>query len=165
MRIVNEVRLEAPMDTIVQNYLVPTVSAAVQLQKHDPKGALALLSGTINYELALTDSFGSLYPAYIRGLAYLELGDGRPAAREFQKLIDNPGLCWEFITGPLARLQLARAEELLGDEASARKSYEEFLTIWKDADRDLPIYRQVRAEYAELLRYKRSDTITKALIR
>jgi hypothetical protein len=59
-------------------------------------------------------------------------------------------LCWEYLTGPLARLQLGRAEKLMGDDAAARKSYEEFLTIWKDADPDIPIYRQAKAEYAQL---------------
>jgi hypothetical protein len=111
--------------------------------------------------LACTHSFDSLYPAYIRGLAYLESGDGRSAAGEFQKVIDNPGLllgeCLEetdlprgYITGPLARLQLGRAERLMGDKASARKSYEEFLAIWKHADPDIPIYKQAKAEYAGL---------------
>ena len=75
---------------------------------------------------------------------------GRSGSASFQKLIDNPGLCWEFITGPLARLQLGRAERLMGDNASARESYEEFLTIWKDADGDIPVYRQAKAEYAQL---------------
>jgi hypothetical protein len=78
------------------------------------------------------------------------LGDGRSAVREFQKLIDNPGLCGEFITGALVRLQLARAERLMGDNASARRYYEEFLTIWKDADPDVPVYRQAKAEYSQL---------------
>jgi tetratricopeptide (TPR) repeat protein len=91
-----------------------------------------------------------LYPAYIRGLAYLELGDGRSAAGEFQKLIDNPGLCSEFVTCPLARLQMGRAKKLMGDNSAALESYQEFLTIWKDADPDLPIYRQAKAEYAQL---------------
>jgi len=88
--------------------------------------------------------------AFIRGLAYLESGDGRSAAAEFQKLIDNPGMCWEYITGPLARLQLGRAQRLMGDNASARESYEEFLTLWKDADPDIPIHRQAEAEYSQL---------------
>jgi tetratricopeptide (TPR) repeat protein len=134
----------------VQKYLVPTVRAAVKLRQHDPDAAVDLLRGTIQYDLAFTQSFDYLYPAYIRGLAYLESGDGLSAAGEFQKLIDNPGLCWEFITGPLARLQLGRAQKLMGDNAFARKSYEEFLSIWKDADPDLPIYRQAKAEYAQL---------------
>jgi serine/threonine protein kinase/tetratricopeptide (TPR) repeat protein len=149
-RLADEVSQEAPLDTAVQRYLVPTVRAAVKLQQHDPEAAIALLRETVRYDLAINDSFDRLYPAYIRGLAYLESGDGRSAAGEFQKLIDNPGLCWEYITGPLARLQLGRAERLMGDNASARKSYEEFLSIWKDADADLPIYRQAKAEYAQL---------------
>ncbi len=149
-RIADEVSQESPLDTIVQKYLVPTVRAAVKLQERDPEAAIELLRETVQYDLAYTQSFDYLYPAYIRGLAYLESGDGRSAAREFQKLIDNPGLCGEFITGALARLQLGRARRLMGDNASARKSYEEFLSIWKDADPDLPVYRQAKAEYAQL---------------
>jgi DNA-binding winged helix-turn-helix (wHTH) protein len=149
-QLADEVSQEAPLDTIVQKYLVPTVRAAVKLQQHDPDAAIDLLRGTVPYDLAYTQSFDYLYPAYIRGLAYLESGDGRSAAGEFQKLIDNPGMCWDFISGPLARLQLGRAQRLMGDNASARKSYEEFLNIWKDADADLPVYRQAKAEYAQL---------------
>jgi tetratricopeptide (TPR) repeat protein len=145
-----EVSREAPLDTAVKKYLVPTVRGAIKLQQHDPHAAIDLLRETVPYDLAYTDSFDYLYPAYIRGLAYLELGDGRSAVGEFQKLIDNPGLCWLFITGPLARLQLGRAQKMMGDNASARKSYEEFLSIWKDADPDLPIYRQAKTEYAQL---------------
>jgi eukaryotic-like serine/threonine-protein kinase len=149
-RLADQVSQEAPLDSTVQRYLVPTVRAAVKLQQHDPDAAIDLLRGTAQYDLAYTLSFDYLYPAYIRGLAYLESGDGRSAAGEFQKLIDNPGLCWESITGPLARLQLGRAQRLMGDNASARKSYEEFLTIWKDAGPGVPVYRQAKAEYAQL---------------
>jgi len=156
-RLADEVSQEAPLDTTVQRYLVPTVRAAAKLQQHDPDTAVDLLRGTVQYDLAVTHSFDYLYPAYIRGLAYLESGDGRSAAGEFQKLIDNPGLCWEFTTGPLARLQLGRAQRLMGDNASARKSYEEFLTIWKDADLDLPIYQQAKAEYAKLRKTEFAD--------
>ena len=153
-RLADEVSQEAPLDTAVQRYLVPTVRAAVKLQQHDPDAAIALLRETVQYDLATTDSFDRLYPAYIRGLAYLESGDGRSAVGEFQKLIYNPGMSWEYITGPLARLQLGRAQTLTGDNASARNSYEEFLNIWKDADADLPIYRQAKAEYAQLQKQK-----------
>src|SRR5208283_3154361 len=149
-KLADEVSQEVPLDTIVQKYLVPTVRAAVKLQKHHPDAAIDLLRQTVPYDLSYTPSFSVLYPAYIRGLAYLESGDGRSAAGEFQKLIDNPGMCWGYITGPLARLQLGRAQRLMGDNVSARKSYEEFLSIWKDADPDLPVYRQAKAEYAEL---------------
>jgi DNA-binding winged helix-turn-helix (wHTH) protein len=149
-RLADEVSQEAPLDTIVQKYLVPTVRAAVKLQQHHPHSAIDLLRDTVQYDLANTESFDYLYPAYLRGLAYLELGDGQSAAGEFQKLIDNPGMCWNFVTGPLARLQLGRAQRLMGDNASAGKSYEEFLNIWKDADPDLAVYRQAKAEYAQL---------------
>jgi tetratricopeptide (TPR) repeat protein len=149
-RLADEVSQEAPLDDTVQRYLVPTVRAAIKLQKHDSAAAIDLLRQTIPYELADNDSFNALYPAYIRGLAYLESGEGRSAAGEFQKLIDNPGLCWGYITGPLALLQLGRAQRLMGDKASARKSYEEFLSIWKDADADIPVYRQAKAEYTQL---------------
>jgi DNA-binding winged helix-turn-helix (wHTH) protein/tetratricopeptide (TPR) repeat protein len=149
-QLADEISQEAPADTIVQKYLVPTVRAAVKLQQHDPHAAIDLLRETVQYDLAFTQSFDYLYPAYIRGLAYLESGDGRAAAGEFQKLIDNPGLCWGYVTGPLARLQLARARRLMGDNAAARESYEEFLSIWKDADPNVPAYRQAKAEYAKL---------------
>ena len=145
-----EVSQEAPLDTIVQKYLVPTVRAAVKLQQHDPAAAIDLLRGTIRYDLADTQSFDFLYPAYIRGLAYLESGDGRAAAGEFQKVIDNPGLSLGSTTGPLAQLQLGRAQKITGDEAAARKSYETFLDLWKSADPDILIYQQAKAEYAKL---------------
>jgi eukaryotic-like serine/threonine-protein kinase len=134
----------------VQHYLTPTIRAAIKLQQHDPAAAIDLLRGTARYDLAWTDSFDFVYPAYIRGLAYLELGDGRAAAAQFQKLIDNPGLTVRHVTGPLAWLQLGRAQKMMGDEASARKSYETFLDLWKNADPDIPIYREAKEEYANL---------------
>ena len=149
-QIAEEVSKEAPLDTLVQKYLVPTVRAAVKLQQHDPAAAIDMLRGTIRYDLAVTQSFDYLYPAYIRGLAYLESGDGRAAAGEFQKVIDNPGLSLGSITGPLAQLQLGRAQRMTGDEAAAQKSYETFLDLWKSADPDVPIYQQAKAEYAQL---------------
>jgi eukaryotic-like serine/threonine-protein kinase len=149
-RLADEVSQEAPLDTLVQKYLVPTVRAAVNLEQHDPAAAIDLLRETVPYELADTQSFDFLYPAYIRGLAYLELGDGHSAAREFQKLIDNPGLCLGYITGPLARLQLGRAQKMMGDDDAARKSYEIFLDLWKSADPGTLIYHQAKAEHASL---------------
>ena len=83
-------------------------------QQHDPKAAIDLSAGPFKYEFAFTQSFDYLYPAYIRGQAYLESGDSRSAAVEFQKLIDNPGLCWEFITGPLATFRRKNAFSDIG---------------------------------------------------
>jgi tetratricopeptide (TPR) repeat protein len=134
----------------VQNYLAPTIRAAIKLQQHDPAAVIDLLRGTTKYDLAWTDSFDFVYPAYIRGLAYLKLGDGRSAAAQFQKLIDSPGLTIRHVTGPLAWLQLGRAQKMIGDEGAARKSYETFLDLWKNADPDIPIYQQAKAEYAKL---------------
>jgi eukaryotic-like serine/threonine-protein kinase len=149
-KLADQISAERPEDTLVQNYLAPTIRAAIKLQQHDPAAAIDLLRGTARYDLALTESFDFVYPAYIRGLAYLKLGDGRSAAAQFQKLIDNPGLTVRHVTGPLAWLQLGRAQKMIGDVAAARKSYETFLDLWKNADPDIPIYRQARAEYSKL---------------
>ncbi len=149
-KLADQISAERPQDTQVQHYFIPTIRAAIKLQQHDPAAAMDLLRGTAKYDLAFTASFEALYPAYIRGLAYLALGDGRSAAPQFQKLIDNPGFTVRHVTGPLAWLQLGRAQRLIGDEAAARKSYETFLDLWKNADPDIPIYQQAKAEYAKL---------------
>ncbi len=148
--IADQISTERPEDTLVQHYFIPTIRAAIKLQQHDPAAAIDLLRDTSRYDLAFTPSFDYVYPAYIRGLAYLQLGDGQSAAAQFQMLIDNPGFSVRHVIGPLARLQLGRAQKMMGDNAAARKSYEEFLNIWKDADPDIPIYRQAQAEYAQL---------------
>src|SRR5262249_33431649 len=149
-KLADQISAQRPQDTAVQNYLIPTIRAAIKLQLHDPAAAIDLLRPTAKYDLAWTDSFDYVYPAYIRGLAYLELGDGRSAAAEFQKLIDNPGLTVRHVTGALAWLQLGRAQKMMGDAAAARKSYETFLNLWKNADTDIPIYQEAKAEYAKL---------------
>ena len=91
-----------------------------------------------------------LCPAYIRGEAYLMLHDGNAAAAEFQKFIDHRGLVVNFPWGALARLQLARAYSMQGDTAKAKSAYQDFLTLWKDADPDIPILIAAKAEYAKL---------------
>src|ERR1700733_10304249 len=148
-RLADQVSAERPEDTLVRHYFVPTIRAAIKLRQHDPAAAIDLLRGTAKYDLAFT-GFDYLYPAYIRGLAYLALGDGRSAAAQFQKLIDNPGFAVRHVTGPLAWLQLGRAQKMMGDAAAARKSYQTFLDLWKNADPDIPIYQQAKAEYAKL---------------
>jgi eukaryotic-like serine/threonine-protein kinase len=141
---------DSPLDTLVQNYHLPTIRAAMKLNENDPAAAIAALQPSLKYELSWNYSFNGLYPAYIRGLAYLQLGEGRLAAAEFQKLQDHRGLVGTDVIGALAHLQMARAQKMMGDEASARKAYEDFLTLWKDADSDIPIYQQAKAEYAKL---------------
>ncbi len=143
---------EFPLSTAMQNYCLPTIRAVVRLRAGDAAGAIKKLQPILKYDLALCPCFGSLYPAYIRGLAYLQMGEAQLAAAEFQKVLDHPGFVGYNSNGPLARLQLARAQLMLGDENGARKSYEEFLSLWKTADSDLPIYREAKAEFARLTR-------------
>jgi eukaryotic-like serine/threonine-protein kinase len=119
---------DAPLDTLVQIYNLPTIRAAMKLYKGDPAGAVEILRPTVKYDLAYPGSFNSLYPAYIRGLEYLQMGEGREAAGEFQKLLDHPAFVQNEVTGALSHLQLAKAQKMMGNEAAAHKSYEEFLT-------------------------------------
>ena len=139
-----------PLDTLAQNYSLPIIRAAIKLQKNDPQGAIESLRPTVKYELSIPDTVNSVYPAYLRGLAYLQMGNGALAVPEFQKVLDHPGVVGRFVTGALAQLQLARAQAMGGDKASAKKSYEEFLDLWKGADLDLPIYRRAKIEYSKL---------------
>jgi len=115
-----------------------------------PRSAIDILRPALKYDLAYPDSFNDLYSAYLRGIAYLKLGDGLQAAAEFQKLLDHRGIVGRTVTGALSHLQLARAQKMMGDEAAARKSYQDFLALWKDADADIPIYLEAKAEYATL---------------
>src|SRR5271170_5842857 len=128
-KLADQVSAERPEDTLVQHYFIPTIRAAIKLRQHDPAAAIELLRGTAKYDLAFTGLWDYVYPAYIRGLAYLELGDGQSAAAQFQKLIDNRGFTVRFVTGPLAWLQLGRAQKMMGDETAARRSYETFLDL------------------------------------
>jgi hypothetical protein len=92
----------------------------------------------------------TLYPIYLRGQAYLLAGQGDAAAKEFQKILDHPNLVLNFPLHPLARLELGRARVMLGDPSQARRAYLDFFTLWKDADTDIPVLKQAKAEYARL---------------
>lgn len=93
---------------------------------------------------------GALYPAYVRGLAYLAAHQGSDAATEFQKILDHRGIVLNEPIGALAHLQLGRAYVMTGDTAKARAAYRDFLTLWKEADADIPVLKQAKAEYAKL---------------
>jgi len=135
-----------PLDTLVQRYWLPTIRAAVALERKDPNRAIELLKVTSPIEPG--DS--SLASAYLRGEVYLMLHDGNRAATEFQKFIDHRGVVANCPCGALARLGLARAYALQGDTAKARAAYQDFLNLWKDADPDIPILKEAKAEYAKL---------------
>ena len=146
-----------PLQTLVQKYELPSIRAAISLRS-DPGMAVQLLETTTPYDLVTpwdpyiprSPRLPRLLPVYLRGLAYLKLGKGYEAATEFQKMIDHPSLLQESIMNPLSRLYLGRAQVMMADKAAARKSYQGFLTLWKDADPDIPIYEQAKAEYAKL---------------
>jgi serine/threonine protein kinase/Tfp pilus assembly protein PilF len=140
---------EYPRGTMVQNYWLPTIRAAIELQNNNANKAIELLEETIPYELG-NGLLGHMYPAYLRGEAYLKLGRGHEAAGEFQKVIEHRGVVLNFVIGSLARLQLARAAAMSGDTASARKRYEDFLGLWKGADANLPVLTAARTEYKSL---------------
>ena len=140
-----------PLDTLMQRYWLPTIWAAAAIERKDANRAIGLLKVASAIELGLpTNVDVSLCPVYFRGEAYLMLHDGNAAAVEFQKFVDHYGLVVNFPWGALARLGLARAYAMQGNTAKARTSYQDFLTLWKDADPDIPIYRQAKAEYAKL---------------
>ena len=110
------------------------------------------LEAAAPYELGDPPQFqlGTLYPAYIRGQAQLMAHNGAAATAEFQKLLDHRGIVLNFVTGALARLGLARSYALSGDTAKAKTAYRDFFTLWKDADPDIPLLKEARAECAKL---------------
>jgi len=138
-----------PLNTLVQESELPTIQAVIDLRQGFPTRAIETLIRTAQYELRYADHF-ALQPVYVRGEAYLKAGQGLQAAAEFQKMLAHHGLVGNSITGALAHLQLGRAQLMMGDKAAARKSYQDFLTLWKDADPDIPIYQQAKAEYGRL---------------
>jgi hypothetical protein len=151
MEAADGLRRDHPSDTIVQKYGLPLIDAAVRLRSSDAAGAVAVLEPVRRYDLAL-NPFPALYPSYLRGLAYLQTGDNAAAAAEFQKILAHPGLVGRLVIGALARLQLARAQRAMGQGPAARESYEAFLALWRNADNDVPLYREAKAEYNALRR-------------
>jgi serine/threonine protein kinase/tetratricopeptide (TPR) repeat protein len=166
-----------PLDTVMQSLWLPTIHAQLALGRKNPAFALNDLQAAS--ELELSDSDNCLYPVYLRGEAYLASGQGKEAAAEFQKIIDHSGIVWNCWTGALAHLGVARANALeagyarVGADAFVRPTgqspteqispvdrdatrvralatYKDFLALWKDADPDIPILKQAKAEYAKL---------------
>jgi DNA-binding winged helix-turn-helix (wHTH) protein/tetratricopeptide (TPR) repeat protein len=153
-QLATRVKAQAPLATITQHYVLPSVYAAIEVSSGNPMRAVRWLEETTPYQdgdaVVSTANLGNLYPVFIRGVAYLHAGKAELAANDFQYILDRPGMVTNSIVTPLARLSLARAEAMAGDIEDARKSYQDFLTLWKDADPDIPIYQQAKAEYARL---------------
>jgi serine/threonine protein kinase/tetratricopeptide (TPR) repeat protein len=141
-----------PEDTIVQFDYLPMIHAAAALQSGSATKAIEALAPAASYQFgstAQTLSF-ALYPVYLRGEAYVAVHQGSAAAAEFQKILDHPGVILNEPIGALAHLGLARAYALSGDTAKAKPAYQDFFALWKDADPDIPILKEAKAEYAKL---------------
>jgi len=149
-----QLRKQYPEDTIVQYIYVPTIQAELALRRHDPTKAIEELQSAAPYELGSpgnTAAFTpSLYPIYLRGQAYLAAQSGSEAAAEFEKILKWRGVVLNEPIAPLVHLGLAHAYAMQGDTSRARAAYKDFLTLWNDADPDVPILRQTRAEYEKL---------------
>jgi len=140
-----------PVDTLIQAYWLPTIRSAIELDRGRPLQALELLKQTQPYELAQTlqFQFATMYPVYLRGLAYLRAGQPEQAFVQFREVLDHHHAAMNFPLASLAHLQLARAKAARHD-TDTRLAYQNFLTLWKDADPDIPIYKQAKAEYVKL---------------
>ena len=155
-KLANDLRGRSPLNTFLNRYWLPVIRAAVELNRGHPQQAIEDLQATSDYELASPppnpSSGAGLYPVYLRGLAYLQAGDARRSASEFQKMIDKRSIVQSVILGALARLQLGRAQAkaVPADLPRAQQAYQDFLALWKDADPDIPILKQAKAEYAKL---------------
>jgi len=149
--IVERLAREFPLDIMIQAYWLPTIRARVALSRNNPAQAIQQLQTANWCELGGTSTPSTMYPVYVRGEAYLRAGQGSAAAAEFQKFIDHPGVVADFFVGALAHLGLGRAYALEGEKAKARNAYQEFFALWRDADSDIPILKNAKAEYKKLL--------------
>ena len=142
-----------PEDTIAQSIYLPTIRAQLALSHNDSSKAVEVLQAAAPNELGLEGSEGftiALHPVYVRGAAYLAGHQGSEAVAEFQKILDHRGIVQNGPIGALAHLQLGRAYALQGEIVKARAAYNDFLSLWKDADPDIPILKQAKAEFAKL---------------
>jgi len=149
--LLEELEKNYPTNTMLKLYWLPAINAAIELNKGNSSQALVDLEAAAPYELGQAGTFiNYLYPAYMRGQAYLLEHNGTAAAAEFQKVLDHRGIVVNFVTGSLARLQIGRAYAMAGDSAKAKSAYQGFFSLWKGADPDIPILKEAKAEYAKL---------------
>jgi tetratricopeptide (TPR) repeat protein len=140
-----------PEDTVVRFSYLPMLRARIALSLGDGARAIEILQAATPYELGASRGlFGALYPIYVRGEAHLAAHRGLEAATEFQRILDHRGIVGSDPIGALAHLQLGRALALSGDTIKAKTAYQDFLTLWKDADPNISILKQASAEYAKL---------------
>ena len=154
LQLANDLEKRFPEDTSVRFSYLPALRSLLALNSREISKALELLQTAIPSELGVPRSanglFGALYPVYVRGLAHLAAHQGAEAAIEFQEILDHRGIVASDPVGALVHLQIGRAFALSGDKAKAKTAYQDFLTLWKDADPDIPVFREARAELAKL---------------
>jgi tetratricopeptide (TPR) repeat protein len=147
----DDIRQRFPEDTAARFSYLPTLRAIFALQHGDAAKAIEELQIAIPYQTGLPRLLiGAMYPVYVRGEAFLAEGRGTEAATEFQKILDHRGVVGSDPVGALARFELGRAYRLSGDSAKARSAYEDFFTLWKDADASVPVLTQARNEYTAI---------------
>ncbi|HEV2732272.1 MAG TPA: tetratricopeptide repeat protein, partial [Terriglobales bacterium] len=146
-----ELEKNYPSDTLMKVYWLPTLKGALELSANNPAQALVYLEAALPYELGQPPQLqvGTMYPVYLRSLAQLASHNGAAAAIEFQKFLDHRGVVLNFPLASLARLGLARAYAMQASPKS-RSAYQDFLSLWKDADPDIPVLTEAKAEYAKL---------------
>jgi len=153
-RMAHDLAERFPLNTAINRYWLPAIHASIEMRLKNPAKALEDLQTATQYELGTPlpqfEVGGSLYPVYIRGEAYLLLHQGKEAASEFQKLVDNRGVAVNCPLGALARLQLGRAYSVQGDTVRSRAAYQDFFRLWKDADSNIPVLIAAKYEYATL---------------
>jgi len=149
-KLLDELKRDHPDDFVLKYAAGPTIQALTAVHQNKPGDAVAVLEPSRPHDLGYNLSPFAYLTLYVRGFSYLQLHDGKNAAGEFQKILDNPGISTLSVFLPLAKLQLARAYSLQGDTAHAHTAYQDFLVLWKEADPDIPILKQAKAEYAKL---------------
>ena len=151
-RAIDDLTKRFPQNNVVQTRYLPMARSALALNSGDAQAALDVLSAAAPYELGHTneDFTFALYPVYFRGQAYLTAKNGAAAAGEFQKILDHSGVVGNEPISALAHLGLGRANSLSGNTVKAKTEYQDFLTLWKDADPDIPLLMHAKAEYAKL---------------
>jgi eukaryotic-like serine/threonine-protein kinase len=148
----DELKKNYPSNTMLKVYWLPTINAAMAISRGDSSQALVDLEAASPYEVGEPEPLqvATLYPAYLRGQAQLVAHNGSAATAEFQKIVDHRGMVLNFVTGSLAHLQIGRAFAMAGEITRAKTAYQEFFKIWKDANADIPILKEAKAEYAKL---------------
>ncbi|HEY0701331.1 MAG TPA: protein kinase [Candidatus Acidoferrales bacterium] len=160
----DELAKKYPDDTLLNNFWLPSIRATIEIGRNNAEQAVEILQAALPYEQGSPNAGAAagatFYPIYVRGEAYLKLQKGTEAAAEFQRILDHRSIVQNFITGALAHLGLARSYALEAASASgaeadaarvkARSAYQDFFTLWKDADPNLPILKEAKAEFAKL---------------